>query len=112
MLVQKAYKYSFFPTDLKNRNCPIPCAVIVSSVIKNLSFGRASTDGVDFSYLYDIELHPNFQGHGLEESYDKTTRAGTHHRHLRQHSARELHAPGADAGATRRRGSGRADRTD
>lgn len=53
------------PDDLKLAfsNSMYKCFVLDDGVL--VGAGRAVADGVDCSYLCDVAVHPDFQGHGL-----------------------------------------------
>lgn len=53
------------PADLQTSfgNSRFLCFVFVGSVL--IGAGRALADGVDCSYICDVAVHPDYQGHGI-----------------------------------------------
>lgn len=56
------------PQDLKTSFTSSMFVVFVYDNNKLIGVGRALADGVDCSYICDVAIHPEFQGHGLGRS--------------------------------------------
>lgn len=71
------------PTDLAIAfsNSMFKCFVYDSG--KLIGAGRALADGVDCSYICDVAVHPDYQGHGIgKELVTRLVELSKHHRKI------------------------------